>query len=127
MNLPVHASTKLADTIAHLALSKKAENILIMDVRKITSMTDYFIICSADTDIQVKAIADTIRKGTESKPWHMEGYRQLSWVLLDYVDAVIHIFKTETRAYYELERLWADAPVRELNNEPEVLPDPAAE
>ncbi len=127
MNLPVPASTKLADTIAHLALLKKAENILIMDVRKITSMTDYFIICSADTDVQVKTIADAIRKGTESKPWHVEGYRQLNWVLLDYVDAVIHIFKTETRAYYELERLWADAPVRELNDEPEVLPDPAAE
>ncbi|MBC8400596.1 MAG: ribosome silencing factor [Candidatus Marinimicrobia bacterium] len=113
--------------MAHLALLKKAENILIMDVRKITSMTDYFIICSADTDVQVKTIADAIRKGTESKPWHVEGYRQLNWVLLDYVDAVIHIFKTETRAYYELERLWADAPVRELNDEPEVLPDPAAE
>ncbi len=126
MNSPVSASSELADMIAQLALSKKAENILILDVSQITSMTDYFIICSADTDIQVKAIADAIRKGTESKPWHVEGYQQLNWVLLDYVDAVIHIFKTDIRAYYELERLWADAPVRELKDEPEVLPDPTA-
>lgn len=127
MNLPVPASTKLADTIAHLALTKKAENILIIDIRKITSMTDYFIICSAATDIQVKAIADTIRKGTELKPWHMEGYQQLSWVLLDYVDVIIHIFTTESREYYELERLWADAPVRELIDEPENLLNPPTE
>ena len=126
MNLPATASSELADTIARLAQSKKAEHILLLDISKITSMTDYFIICSADTDVQVKAIADAVRKGTESKPWHIEGYQQLNWVLLDYVDTVIHIFRTETRAYYELERLWADAPVRELKDEPEVLPDPAA-
>lgn len=127
MNKPAPAGAELAELIGGLALSKKAENTLIMDVREITSMTDYFVICSAETDIQVKAIADTVRKGTPSKPWHIEGYQQLSWIILDYVDVIIHIFKNETRDYYELERLWADAPVVELKDEPENLLSPAAD
>ncbi len=119
MNQTTTASSSLVETIGQLALSKKAENTLILDVREITSMTDYFVICSADTDIQVKAIADTIRRGTETKPWHAEGFEQLTWVLLDYVDVVVHIFQTSVRDFYQLERLWADAPKIELTDEPE--------
>ena len=81
-----------------------------------TSITDHFVICSADTDIQVKAITDSIRKGTDSKPWRIEGYEQLNWVLLDYVDVVVHIFKSSEREYYQLERLWADAQVTEYSD-----------
>jgi|TARA_Y100001949_G_C15769598_1_gene235811 ribosome-associated protein len=64
----------------------------------------------------VKAIADNIRKGTASKPWRIEGYEQLNWVLLDYVDVVVHIFKSIEREYYQLERLWADAELTEYND-----------
>ena len=81
-----------------------------------TSITDHFVICSAVTDIQVKAITDSIRTGTESKPWRIEGYEQLNWVLLDYVDVVVHIFKSSEREYYQLESLWADAQLTEYND-----------
>jgi len=102
-----------------LVLSKKAENVKAIDVRNVSSVTDYFLICSADTDIQVKAIADAVRKGTPHKPWKMEGYEHRYWVLLDYVDVVIHIFRTTERDYYSLDKLWADAPIWTLTDEPE--------
>ncbi len=100
----------LAHQIGTLALDKKAEDVLLIDVRGITTMTDFFIICSADTDIQVKAIADSIRRGTPHKPVHIEGYQQLRWVLLDYITVVVHVMRTRDRHYYNIEKLWADAP-----------------
>ena len=112
------AST-LARGIANLALEKQAQEVISLDVSGITSMTDHFIFCSADTDVQVKAIADNIRKGTDHKPWRIEGYEQLNWVLLDYVDVVVHIFRTIEREYYNLESLWSDAPLKEYKDEPE--------
>jgi len=121
--LPVTASTssteslRLADAIAQLALSKKAERILEIDVRELTSITDYFVICSADTDVQVKAICDAIRKGTDHKPYRLEGYQHLNWVLLDYIDVVVHIFRTKERNYYNIEKLWADAPTKEITDD----------
>jgi len=110
-NLPAHTQANiLADNIANLALEKLAENVISLDVREITMVTDFFIFCSADTDVQVKAISDNIRKGTEHKPWRMEGYQHFNWVLLDFVDVVVHIFRTREREYYNLESLWLDAP-----------------
>lgn len=123
----MNKSAALADRIGRLALTKQAEEILVLDVRRLTGITDYFVICSADTDIQVKAITDAIRRGTRTKPWHVEGYEQLTWVLLDYVDVVVHVFKTATRDYYRLERLWADAPRREIRDDPANLSDPATD
>ena len=90
---------------------------LSIDVQKLTSITDQFVICSADTNIQVKAIADSIRKNTVHKPTRIEGYEQLNWVLLDYIDVIVHIFKTTERNYYNLEKLWADAPKTEYNDD----------
>ena len=113
----------LLDIAGQLALSKKAEKVQAIDVREFTSLTDYFIICSADTDIQVKAITDAIRKGTPHKPWKMEGYEQRYWVLLDYVDVVIHIFRTSERDYYSLDKLWSDAPSWEITDAPEKTPN----
>ena len=110
-------SKDLLDLTGHLVLSKKAEHIQAIDVRKLTSITDYYIICSADTDIQVKAIADAVRKGTPHKPWKIEGYENRFWILLDYVDVVIHIFRTSEREYYSLEKLWADAPTWRITDE----------
>ena len=113
----VAASSDLATQIAQFALDKKAEHILSIDVKKLTSITDYFVICSADTDIQVKAIADSIRKNTDHKPIRIEGYTQFNWVLLDYIDVIAHIFRTTERNYYNLERLWADAPTSEYTDD----------
>lgn len=67
----------------------------------------------------MKAIADNIRKGTDHKPWRAEGFEQLNWVLLDYIDVVVHIFKTRDREYYNLESLWSDAPLTEYKDETE--------
>lgn len=112
-------SKQLAGLIANLALSKKAENVLSIDLSEVSSSTNYFIICSAETGLQVKAIANAVRKGTPNKPWHIEGMENENWILLDYVDVVLHVFKTKIREYYNLEKLWADAPVTEIKDEPE--------
>jgi len=105
------------DHIVELAMEKKATDVVILDVRGLSSITDYYLICSADTEPQVKAIADNIRRGTLNKPWHLEGYEKLKWVLLDYLEIVVHIFRSEERSYYNLEKLWADAPIMELFDE----------
>ncbi len=89
----------------------------MIDLRKFEAPTDFFLLCSADSETQVKAIADAIKDGTESigvSAWQSEGYRALSWVLVDYVDVVVHIFHKEAREYYHLERLWKDAKVQSL-------------
>ena len=83
------SSSKLAENIAQFALDKKAENVVSLNVKKLTNITDEFVICSSDTNIQVKAIADSIRKNTDHKPVRIEGYEHLNWVLLDL--SLIHI------------------------------------
>jgi len=102
------------------ASSKKAESIVILDVSKQLVITDHFLICNGNTDRQVKSIADEVVKvlSTESgvKPFRREGEREGRWVLLDYVDFVVHVFHKEDREYYDLERLWSDAPVIEFDD-----------
>ena len=110
-------SSDLANEIAKFAIDKKAENVISINVKELTSFTDQFVICSADTDIQVKAIADSIRRSTNHKPVRIEGYEQLNWVLLDYIDVIVHVFKTTERNYYNIEKLWADAPKIVYNDE----------
>ncbi|MEX0602977.1 MAG: ribosome silencing factor [Bacteroidota bacterium] len=105
-------SRTLAKRVITLALEKKARNIVLLDLRKLSAAADFFVVCSADSDTQVKAIADAVRNGTDrigSRPWHSEGWQALSWVLLDYVDVVLHVFHRQARSFYNLERLWADA------------------
>lgn len=102
----------LANKIAHLALTKKANDVTILDLRKLTDMTDFFVICSADSDVQVKAVSDAIVEGTDKlgiAAWHSEGVTQRQWILIDYVDVVVHVFHREARRYYALEKLWGDA------------------
>ena len=111
------SSSKLAENIAQFALDKKAENVVSLNVKKLTNITDEFVICSSDTNIQVKAIADSIRKNTDHKPVRIEGYEHLNWVLLDYIDVIVHVFKTSERNYYNIEKLWGDAPIREFSDE----------
>lgn len=102
----------LAKKVAKLALSKKGEDVIAMDLRGISSSCDFFVICSGTSEVHVKAIADGIVDGVRAageKPWHKEGYDARRWILLDYVNVVVHVFDEETRDYYQLERLWGDA------------------
>ena len=111
-----HFTTKIAE----LMLEKKALDIKIIDVRKITTLTDFFIICTSDSSPQTRAISDHINKQMKIegiKTWHIEGYENLDWVLLDYVNIVVHIFSKESREYYDLERLWADGYVTKVTDE----------
>ena len=106
-------STDLANSISEIIFTKNGFNVLKVDLRNLVTFTDYFVICSADSDTQVKAIADQIDKVLSDdgiRCWHREGLKALSWVLLDYVDVVVHIFKKEARDFYNLEKLWGDAP-----------------
>ena len=107
----------LLKQILGLAIDKKAGRIVICDVRGLSSLTDFFMVCHGNSEAQVKAIVDNIRKGKENKPRHLEGYENQNWILLDYFDVVVHVFKKDERDYYELERLWADAPMKEINDE----------
>ena len=112
-------SREFADQITELIFSKKGYDVLIMDLRDLASFTDYFIICSADSEVQVKAVADEIDKDLRDKGikcWHREGYLGLTWVLLDYVDVVVHIFKKDAREFYSLEKLWGDAPTDKVQD-----------
>lgn len=106
-------SKTFAKKISEIIFSKKGFNVLILDLRELASFTDYFVICSADSDVQVKAIADQLDKDLSDEGircWHKEGLKALSWVLMDYVDVVVHIFKKDARDFYNLEKLWGDAP-----------------
>jgi len=103
--------------IAELALTKKAKEVAILDLRKLTSMADYFVVCSGDSETHVRAIADAILTGMEEqgeKAWHTEGLQNLQWVLLDYVDVVVHVFHRDARTFYGLEKLWGDAKVQKI-------------
>ncbi|MCI0484242.1 MAG: ribosome silencing factor [candidate division NC10 bacterium] len=107
---------RLVDLAAHAAWEVKAHNPVILDLRGISSMADHFLICSADSDRHVRAIADHIGECLEKaevRQHHREGYPEARWILLDYNDLIIHIFDAETRRYYNLEWLWGDVPQRE--------------
>jgi len=112
-------STEFAHRISDIIFTKKGFNVLAIDLRKLVSFTDYFVVCSADSDTQVKAIADEVDKILSDdgiKCWHKEGLKALSWVLLDYVDVVVHIFKKDSREFYNLEKLWGDAPSEKIKD-----------
>ena len=114
------STKRLARRIANYLLEKKAQDVLIMDLRKLTTMTDFFILCSGDSNVQVKAIVDNVEekmKKRKIRAWHREGYQNLNWVLLDYVDVVVHIFHKDTRDFYCLESLWGDAKIETISDE----------
>jgi len=112
---------KFSKMIAEIIKSKKGYNIRILDLRKIGGgIADCFVICSADADRQVKAIADEVDVKLHEQGIrciHKEGYETLNWILLDYFDVVVHIFRTEARNYYNLEKLWGDAKVIKIEDE----------
>jgi ribosome-associated protein len=110
-------SKLFAEKIADLIFNKKGYDVKILDLRLVATFSDFFVICSADSDTQVKAIADEVDKSLRDegiKCWHKEGYTALTWILLDYVDVVVHIFKKDAREFYNIEKLWGDAPTVEV-------------
>jgi len=111
-------SNKLIQNISKLMFDKKALDITLINVKGITSLTDYFIICTSESDPQTRAIYNHIKDELilkNIKPWKTEGYEYLNWIIMDYINFVIHIFNKETREYYNLERLWADAKITKIN------------
>ena len=117
---PTQESAALAERIAEIASDKKAIDIRVIDLRGIVSYTDFFVICSGNTERQAKAIHDGIheelKKGDDDRllPRRTEGDREARWILMDYWDVVVHIFTPEAREYYRLENLWGEAPARSV-------------
>jgi ribosome-associated protein len=108
----------LVAAIAAQAADKKARDIVELDLRGILGYTDYFVVCTGNTDRQTKAIHDGILRGLKDEhgltPRRVEGLAQARWILMDYLDVVVHIFTPDTREYYRLEALWGEAPLREV-------------
>ena len=104
----------LCRVIVNGMLEKKATDIAVMDLRGVkNAITDYFIICSGNSDTQIDAIAfsveDEVEKNLQQSVWHREGKQNREWILLDFVDVVVHIFRKDRRSFYDLESLWGDA------------------
>jgi ribosome-associated protein len=111
-------SAALAERIASIASDRKAIDIRVLDLRGVVSYTDYFVICTGNTERQTKAIHDAIYQDLKDDgrllPRRTEGAREARWILLDYLDCVVHIFTPEARDYYRLEQLWGEAPARSV-------------
>ena len=100
-------------------LEKKALDVIIIDVRKITTLTDFFVICTSESEPQTRAITDYIHEQMKEEgmnTWHIEGYENLDWVLLDYVNIVVHVFSRTSRDYYNLESLWGDGQIKQVHD-----------
>lgn len=111
---------ELAHRCAELMLDKKAKQIVILDLNGLTDIADYFVVCSADSDTHLRAIADGVLDNLADegvKPYRTEGWQAAQWIILDFVEVVCHVFYRETREFYKIERLWADAKVEEITEE----------
>ena len=105
--------SEIAEIAAKSAYDRKALDIVILDLKGLSSLTDYFVICSGNSDTHVQGIAEGIEESLDEekvKIWLREGEKKSTWILLDYIDVIIHIFTKEAREFYSLERLWGDAP-----------------
>ena len=116
-----HETERIVERIIDLILDKKGEDIVVLDLRKISGISDFFIIATGNSSVHVKAIADEVtmklKHDDGNSPWHVEGYEAKKWILLDYVDIVVHVFDAETRSYYMIEQLWKDADIRTVESE----------
>ena len=101
--------------------AKKALDITVMDVSDLTTLTDYFVICSGTSDTQIKAIADSIEeeilKNTGEKAWKKEGVQARNWIILDFINIVVHVMSKEKRDFYSIERVWNDARITYIDGE----------
>ena len=114
----LNTNSRIFKLILTAIQDKKGENIVSLDLRKIPeAVSDYFIVCQATSNTQIKAIADhveeTVKKKAGELPYRHEGYQALQWVLIDYINIVVHIMQPETRRFYRLEEMWSDAPLQE--------------
>jgi ribosome-associated protein len=112
---------QLVDNVIEGIQEKKGSNIIVLDMADVeNSITNYFIICEGDSDTHVGAIADSVEdyilKKTNEKPFHVEGKKVAQWILIDYLDVIVHVFQRATRSFYNLETLWADAKKTEIPN-----------
>jgi len=117
---PRPAALRLLRAAAAAAVSRKALDPVGLDLRGVAGAADYFLICSGSSEVQVKAIAEAVEERLQEQgasPWHVEGRAGRRWVLLDYVEMVVHVFHEKTREYYLLERLWGDAHTVDLGLE----------
>ncbi len=126
MNKSIKNKPKSSDSdlnskrISELMVDKKALDIQIIDVRDITTLTDFFVICTSESEPQTRAIADHINRTMKTEgnsSWHTEGYEYLDWVLVDFVNIVVHIFSKKSREYYDFERLWADGKITKITSQ----------
>lgn len=105
------------ETYTEPLIEMKAEDITVLDLRGIAEFADIFVIGTGTSDIQVRAIADAVierGKADGQRPLHVEGYDQRKWILIDFVDVVVHVMQPDERKFYGLERLWGDAPIHEI-------------
>lgn len=103
------------------ALDKKAMDVVVLDLREAPAFTDFFILCSGNSQRQVKAIADAVEEALRAggvRPSHVEGYDRADWILMDFFTFVVHVFTPQTRTFYSLERLWGDAERIEVHDDP---------
>jgi ribosome-associated protein len=125
MSSPEMDPGRMADVAAALAADKKAIDIVALDLRGVAGYTDFFLVCSGNTDRQAKAIHDAIHYGMKKEhgilPRRVEGVGEARWILMDYLDVVVHVFTPETRDFYRLEQLWGDVPRREYGPDGEPL------
>ena len=116
----LNSNSRILKFILKAIREKKGEHVVSLDLRKIPeAISDYFIICEATSTTQVKAIADfveeTVKKETGENPYHHEGYQVQHWILIDYINVVVHIMLPETRRFYKLEEMWSDAVLQEYD------------
>jgi ribosome-associated protein len=114
---PVPEPESVARAVVRAAADRQAEQIQVLDISKISSFADYFIIMTGDNERHVKALYETIDQAVRklgARPHHVEGETESRWILLDFIDVVVHIFIRDLRSYYNIDRLWADAPEVEL-------------
>jgi len=120
-NKNVRESTSISELIIHGIQEKKGNEIVRLDLRNIhSSVADYFVVCHAESSTQIKAIAQSVEeevyKALKLEPWRKEGLQQAEWIILDYVDVVVHIFKTDKREFYGIEDLWGDAEMQSFQS-----------
>lgn len=113
--------TEVIDVITEALLSKKANDITVLDVSDLTTLAEYFVICHGNSDVQVKALADAVEEDVlnkcSEKSWRKEGGSSRAWIILDYVNIVVHVMSEEKRKYYDIERMWNDAKITHIKDE----------
>jgi ribosome-associated protein len=119
-------SSELAGRLGRLAAERRAQDVLILDLRGISGACDFFVLATGLSEPHVAGLADHLEDSLREegiRPWHVEGRQNRKWILLDFVDVVVHLFQAETRDYYRLENLWSEAPREEIHP---VGPDPGS-